>query len=150
MALLLSRPRRTLFALAVFSAMPLLVACPKKETPVADAAPPPPPEPEASTVVLTPLEEDAGADADADADAAKKATGPFVPTNVARLRQCCGQLRTQAKAMGASPEAGFLISAAAQCDGLAAQAGPGANAPELGILKAALAGRNIPPVCAGF
>jgi hypothetical protein len=148
MALLLSRPRRTLFALAVFSAMPLLVACPKKETPVADAAPPPPPEPEASTVVLTPLEEDAGADADA--DAAKKATGPGVPTNVARLRQCCGQLRTQAKAMGASPEAGFILSAAAQCDGLAAQAGPGASAPELGILKTALAGRNIPPICAGF
>src|SRR3954467_3419393 len=149
MALLLSRPRRTLFALAVFSTMPLLVACPKKETPVADAAPPPPPEPEASTVVLTPLEEDAGSDADA-ADAAKKATGPGVPTNVARLRQCCGQLRTQAKAMGASPEAGFLTSAAAQCDTLAAQAGPGANAPELGLLRGALAGRNIPPVCAGF
>jgi hypothetical protein len=142
--------RRTVFALAIFSALPLLVACPKKETPVADAAPPPPPEPEASTVVLTPLEDDAGADADADADAAKKATGPGVSTNVARLRQCCGQLRTQAKAMGASPEAGMLLGAAAQCDGLAAQAGPGANAPELGLLRTALAGRNIPPVCAGF
>jgi hypothetical protein len=141
--------RRTVFALAIFSALPLLVACPKKETPVADAAPPPPPEPEASTVVLTPLEDDAGADADA-ADAAKKATGPGVPTNVARLRQCCGQLRTQAKAMGASPEAGMLLGAAAQCDSLAAQAGPGASAPELGLLKTALAGRNIPPVCAGF
>ncbi|MBC7052009.1 hypothetical protein G6O46_23655, partial [Salmonella enterica subsp. enterica serovar Enteritidis] len=87
------------------------------------------------TVVLTPLEDDAGADADADADAAKKATGPGVPTNVARLRQCCGQLRTQAKAMGASPEAGMLLAAAQQCDGLAAQAGPGANAPEPGLLK---------------
>ena len=149
MALLLSRPRRTLFALAVFSCMPLLVACPKKETPVADAAPPPPPEPEASTVVLTPLEDDAGADADA-AEAGKKFTGTGVSTNVARLRQCCGQLRTQAKAMGASPEAGFLVGAAAQCDGLAAQAGPGANAPELGILRTALAGRNLPPICAGF
>ena len=149
MALLLSRPRRTLFALAVFSCMPLLVACPKKETPVADAAPPPPPEPEASTVVLTPLEDDAGADADA-AEAGKKFTGTGVSTNVARLRQCCGQLRTQAKAMGASPEAGFLVGAAAQCDGLGAQAGPGANAPELGILRTALAGRNLPPICAGF
>ena len=149
MALLLSRPRRTLFALAVFSCMPLLVACPKKETPVADAAPPPPPEPEASTVVLTPLEDDAGADADA-AEAGKKFTGTGVSTNVPRLRPCCGQLRTQAKAMGASPEAGFLGGAAAQCDGLAAQAGPGANAPELGILKTALAGRNLPPICAGF
>lgn len=143
--------RRTVFALAIFSAMPLLVACPKKDPPaVVDAAPPPPPEQDSAPLVLTTLEEDAGADADADADAAKKATGPGVPTNVARLRQCCGQLRTQAKAMGASPEAGMLLGAAAQCDGLAAQAGPGANAPELGILKTALAGRNIPPICAGF
>jgi hypothetical protein len=141
---------RTVFALAIFSALPLLVACPKKETPAVDAAPPPAPEPDSAPLVLTTLEEDAGADADADADAAKKATGPGVPTNVARLRQCCGQLRTQAKAMGASPEAGMLLGAAAQCDGLAAQAGPGANAPELGLLKTALAGRNIPPVCAGF
>src|SRR3954451_20858313 len=142
--------RRALFALAMFSAMPLLVACPKKDPPAADAAPPPPPEPEASTLVLAPLEEDAGADADADADAGKKATGPGVPTNVARLRQCCGQLRTQAKALGASPEAGMLLQGAAQCDVLASQAGPGANAPELGILKTALAGRNIPPICQGF
>jgi hypothetical protein len=146
---LLSSPRRTLFALAIFSALPLLVACPKKDPPPADAAPPPPPEPEASTLVLAPLgEEDAGADADA--EAGKKATGPYVPTNVARLRQCCNQLRTQARAMGASPEAGMLIAAAAQCDGLAAQAGPNASAPELGLLRTALAGRNIPPVCAGF
>jgi len=141
--------RRTFFAVTIFGTMPLLVACPKKEPPVADAAPPPPPpEPEASTVVLAPLEEDAGTDADA--DAAKKATGPFVPTNVARLRQCCGQLRTQAKAMGASPEAGMLLGAAAQCDVLASQAGPSGTAPELGAIKAVLAGRNIPPVCAGF
>ena len=59
-------------------------------------------------------------------------------------------LEDQAKALGVSPEAGFLTQAAAQCDGLAGQAGPGANAPELGILRTALAGRNIPPVCAGF
>ena len=143
--------RRTVFALAIFSAVPLLVACPKKDPPaVVDAAPPPPPEQDSAPLVLTTLEEDAGADADADADAAKKATGPGVPTNVARLRQCCGQLRTQAKAMGASPEAGMIAAAAVQCDGLAAQAGPGASAPELGILKTALAGRNIPPLCAGF
>ena len=149
MALSRHRTRRAFFALAVFSAMPLLVACPKKETPVLVEAAPPPPEPDAAPLVLTTLEEDAAADADA-ADGAKKATGPGVPTNVARLRQCCGQLRTQAKALGASPEQGFLLGAAAQCDGLAAQAGPGANAPELGILKSALAGRNLPPVCAGF
>ena len=149
MALSFTRsPRRTLFALAIFSAMPLLVACPK-DKPVPPEAAPPPPEPEAGPVVLTPLEDDAAADVDA-AEAGKKATGPGVPTNVARLRQCCGQLRIQAKALGASPEAGFLTQAAAQCDGLAAQAAPGANAPELGILRTALAGRNVPPICAGF
>ena len=150
MALSSSRSRRVVFALAIFSVVPLLVACPKKDPPPPDAAPPPPPEPEASTLTLTPLEEDAGADADADADAAKKATGPGVSTNVARLRQCCGQLRIQAKALPGSPEGAMLLSGAAQCDVLAAQAGPGANAPELGILRTALAGRNIPPVCAGF
>jgi len=140
---------RTFFALAVFSFMPLLVACPKKETPVLVEAAPPPPEVDAAPLVLTTLDEPDAA-GDADADAAKKATGPGVSTNVARLRQCCGQLRTQAKALGASPEQGFLLGAAGQCDGLAAQAGPGTNAPELGILKAALAGRNLPPICAGF
>ncbi len=140
--------RKVLFAVAIFSAMPLLVACPKKDPPPPDAAPPPA-EPETGTVVLAPLEEDAGLDAADAADAAKK-LGPGVPTNVARLRQCCGQLRVQAKALGASPEAGMLLAGAAQCDSLAAQAGPGANAPELGILKTALAGRNIPPVCQGF
>lgn len=142
--------RRTVFAFAIFSAVPLLVACPKKEPPpVADAAPPPAPEQDSAPLVLTTLEDDAGADVDA-ADAAKKATGPGVPTNVLRLRQCCGQLRMQAKAMGASPEAGMLLGAAAQCDALAAQAGPGASAPELGVLKGVLAGRNLPPICAGF
>lgn len=143
-------PRRAIFSLVVFSAVPLLVACPKKETPaVVDAAPPPPP-PEASTTDLVLVEEDAGLDAAADADAAKKATGPGVSTNVARLKQCCGQLRIQAKALGSSPEAGMLLGAAAQCDALAAQAGPAGNAPELNVLKTALAGRNIPPVCQGF
>ena len=140
--------RKALFAVAIFSAMPLLVACPKKDPPAPDAAPPPP-EPDSATVVLAPLEEDAGLDAADAADAFKK-LGPGVPTNVARLRQCCGQLRIQAKALGASPEAGMLLAGAAQCDALAAQAGPGASAPELGILKTALAGRNIPPVCQGF
>jgi hypothetical protein len=143
--------RRALFAVAVFSAMPLLVACPtKKEPPAPDAAPPPPPEPAASTLVLAPLDDDAGAGTDADADAAKKATGPGVPTNVARLRQCCNQLRIQARAIPGSPEGAMLLSGATQCDALAAQAGPGTNAPELGILKTALAGRTIPPVCQGF
>ena len=149
MAVSSRRARYTLAAVALFSA-PLLVACPKKEPPTPDAAAPPPPEVEASTLTLTPLEEDAGADAADAADAAKKATGPGVSTNVARLRQCCGQLRTQAKPIATSPEGAMLNQAAAQCDVLASQAGPGANAPELGILRTALAGRNLPPICQGF
>ena len=44
----------------------------------------------------------------------------------------------------------MFLAAAAQCDGLAAQAGSSGTAPELGALKGALAGRNVPPVCAGF
>jgi hypothetical protein len=142
-------PRRTVFALAVFSFLPLLVACPKKEPPpVPDAAPPPPP-PQEEASVLLPIEEDAGADA-ADADAGKKFTGTAVNTNVARLKQCCNQLRIQAKAMGASPEAGMLLTAAGQCDTMAAGVAPNANVPELGALRTLLAGRNVPPVCAGF
>jgi hypothetical protein len=142
-------PHRSLFALAVFSFMPLLVACPKKDPPVPDAAPPPPPPVEEASTTLLPMEEDAGSDADA-AEAGKKATGPGVPTNVARLRACCGQLRTQAKAMGASPESGMILGAAAQCDVMANAAGPNANVPELGALKGLLAGRNVPDMCRGF
>ncbi len=143
--------RRSVFALAIFSALPLLVACPKKDPPPAvDAAPPPPPPVEDSSTVLVPMEEDAGQDAGADADAGKKATGPYVPTNVARLKQCCAQLRTQAKALGASPEAGMLMSAAAQCDTMASQVGPNGTAPEMGVLRNLLAGRNVPAACAGF
>lgn len=136
---------RTVFALAIFSAMPLLVACPKKEPPpTPDAAPPPPP-PEASTTVLVPLEDDAGADAgDADAEAGKKFTGPVVPTNVARLRQCCAAIRKQAQG---APE---LVAAAASCEQIAAQAGPSGNAPELGALRGLFGNRTIPPICAGF
>ncbi|MCL2777802.1 MAG: hypothetical protein FWD73_07340 [Polyangiaceae bacterium] len=148
-------PRRCLFAFAIFSVLPLLVACPKKQEPVPDAAPPPPPpqpvvEEDAAVTVLEPIAEDADTDGDADADAAK-ATGPAVPTNVQRLKMCCQQLRVQAKALGASPEAAMLKNAAAQCDATAAQFGKsGGSAPELGMIKTLLAGRNVPPVCSRF
>jgi hypothetical protein len=141
--------RKSLFAVAIFSALPLLVACPKKETPVPEAAPPPPPPEDAAPINLTPLTDD-DAGADADAEAGKKPTGPGINPNVARLKQCCGALRGQAKALGASPEAGMLLGAAAQCDQLAAQAGPSGTAPELGAIRGLLGGRNVPPVCAGF
>lgn len=141
--------RRSLLAVAVFGAVPLLVACPKKETPtiVVDAGPPPEPVDTAPTV-LVPLEDDAGdaGEEDADADAGKP-KGPGVPTNVTRIKQCCAQLRTQAKALGASPEAGMLTAAAAQCDVAAVQVGSKGTAPELGAVKAILAGRTLPPVC---
>ena len=136
-----------LFALVVFASVPLLVACPKKETPVPEAAPPPPVE-EASTTNLVPLEEpDATVE---DVVEAGKKLGPGVPTNVARLKQCCNQLNIQAKAMANSPEGGMFQQAAAQCNTMAASLGPNAQAPEMGALKAVLAGRNLPPVCAGF
>lgn len=144
-------PRRTLLALAVCSFFPLLAACPKKETPTVDAAPPPPPPVEDVQTNLIPMEEDAGEVADADADApVKKATGPAVNTNVARLKQCCSALAAEAKRMGSSPEAGMFTAAAAQCSTMATQIGPSGNAPELGALRALLTGRNIPAICAGF
>ena len=142
-------PRRSVFALAIFSAIPLLAACPKKADPVSDAAPPPAAE-DAAPQVLVPIEEpDAAANADA-ADAAKKLTRTGVNTNVARLRQCCNALGAEAKRLGTSPEAMTLSSAAAQCNTIAAQAGPTGTAPELGILRGLLTGRTIPAACAGF
>jgi hypothetical protein len=142
-------PSRCLFALVIFSAVPLLVACPEKKTPPPFDAGAPPVVEDVQTV-LTPLEEDAGADADADADAGKKFTGPAVNTNVARLKQCCNALSGEAKRMGSSPEAGMFTAAAQQCSAMAAQAGPTGTAPEMGMLRGLLAGRTIPAACAGF
>jgi hypothetical protein len=141
--------RRTIFAFAVFSFLPALAACPKKDPPAIVDPPPPPPEPEAGPVDLAPIEEDAGEDVDAAEAGPKKYTGTYNP-NVARLKQCCGALRAEAKRMGASPEAGMFLQAAASCDGLAAQAGAKGTAPELGVVRNLLAGRTVPPVCRGF
>lgn len=141
--------RQSLFAFAVCSIVPLLAACPKKETPTVDAAPPPPPPVEDVQTSLIPMEEDAGP-VDAGADARPVYKGPAVTTNVLRLKQCCNALANEAKRMGSSPEAGMFATAAAQCNAMAAQAGPTGTAPELGALRGLLAGRNIPAVCAGF
>ena len=138
--------RKAIVGGAVFLVLPIVVACgDKKKVAVVDASP-------ITTAVATDAwvsvapEEDA---ADA-ADAAKK-VGVGVSTNVVRLRQCCGQLRTQARPILTTPEGAALLQAAVQCDAMAAQAGASkANAPELGLLKTALAGRNIPPLCQGF
>lgn len=144
--------RRVLCVLAIVGAVPMVTGCPKKEEApaVPDAAPPPPEPVDAAPTVLEPLEDDAGdAGADADAAPAKKAGGGYSP-NVARLKQCCNQLSAEAKRLGASPEAGMLAAAAAQCSTLAGQAGPSGTAPELGVLRGLLQGRNVPAVCAGF
>ncbi len=144
--------RSSLVIFALLGGAPLLLGsgCKDKPAPV-DAAPPPPPPPEvdAAPAEIAPMEEDAGVDA-ADAAEAGKKTGVGGNLNVARLKQCCGQLRAEGKKLGLSPEAGFFNAAAAQCDSIAAQAGPSGTAPELGILRTALHGRTLPGVCSGF
>ena len=142
--------RRTLFALAVCSVVPLIAGCPKKETPTVDAAPPPPPPEEDVQTNLVPMEEEDAGDPDTGVDAPVKKAGTAVNTNVARLKQCCNALSAEAKRMGNAPEAGMFTSAAATCTQLASQIGPSGNAPELGTIRGLLAGRNIPAVCAGF
>lgn len=143
--------RSSFVIFALFGAAPLLVGsgCKKDPPPVVDAAPPPPPpEEDAAPVEIAPMDADVPDTADA-AEAGKK-WGPAGNPNVARLKQCCGQLRAEGKKLGLSPEAGFFNAAAAQCDGIAAQAGASGTAPELGLLRTALQGRTLPAVCAGF
>jgi ribosomal protein L37AE/L43A len=70
--------------------------------------------------------------------------------NVARLKQCCAALAAEGKRLGSSPEAGVLVQAAAQCMTIANGVAPNGTAPELGAIRTLLAGRNVPPVCAGF
>ena len=142
--------RRVAFAVVVSSALPLLAGCPKKETPVVDAGPviAVAPVEDSGPTVLMPMDEDAGWDAGY--DAGKKATGPAVNSNVARLKQCCAALATQGKSLGNSPEGAMIVAAGAQCNTMAAQAGPTGTAPELGTLRTILAGKTIPAACAGF
>lgn len=84
------------------------------------------------------------------AKGAKPGAGGGGGGNVARLRQCCAALAAEAKRLGASPEAGLINTAAAQCNALVTAAGPNGNAPELGAIRTMLAGRNVPAICAGF
>ncbi len=139
--------------LAVVGLVPWLAACPKKDPPpVVDSGAAP-----SATVVdvpdtgdFLPLELDSGTDSGDSGDSGKKATGPYVPPNVARIRQCCGQIQQQAKALGASPEAGMLLGLSAQCNVAANALQTNPNAPEVAIFKQAMAGRTLPPVCQGF
>jgi hypothetical protein len=145
-----SRVSRISAAIAgLFVLLPVL-GCPNKDKGVPDAAPAvvaPVATPEPTQELKLAEPEDAGI-VDAAPDV-KKPTGPGVPANVARLRQCCGALSAQARTLGASPEAGFLLGAANTCNMLAGQAGSG-NAPELAPLKNLLRGKTIPPVCQGL
>ncbi len=140
---------RTLFTFSALGLVVAVLACKKKEEVVDAAAPAPTPVVTQEPVQdLKPMEEDAGV-VDAAPDV-KKPTGPYVPANVARLRQCCAQLGFEANKLGASPEGGELMAAAAQCNILASQAGPNGNAPETAAIRNMLKGRTVPPVCAGF
>jgi hypothetical protein len=131
----------------MFGAFVLLAACNKHNpVPIVDAAPPPAPTPAPTPENLTPLTDD-DAGVDAGVDAGHKPGGGFVDPKVARIKQCCGALKGQAKALGASPEAGLLIGAAAQCDAVAAQAGAKGTAPELAFLRTI---KTIPPICQGL
>lgn len=66
-----------------------------------------------------------------------------------KLRACCNAIAAEGKRLGASPEGGMILQAAAQCTQLVNAAGPNGNAPELAAIKPLLAGRNIPG-CAGL
>ena len=66
------------------------------------------------------------------------------------LRQCCAAIAAEGKRLGSSPEGGMFVAAAAQCNALVAQAGPSGNAPEIAAVRGLLAGRNLPPGCAGL
>jgi hypothetical protein len=66
---------------------------------------------------------------------------------MAKLRQCCDAIGAEAKRQNNAPE---LVAASTQCHALVAAAGPSGNAPELATIRALLAGRNLPAVCAGL
>ena len=144
---------RTLATLSFMLAIPtVILGCPKK-TVVADtdSGLPPPVVIDAAPTLLAPLDEDAGYDAGPDANKPKH-TGGGLSTNQLRAKQCCTALRTQAKALGNSPEAQQLLSIAAMCDGVAVQIGPtsGGQAPELAPLRQILQGKSVPPLCQGL
>ncbi len=138
--------RSTLLGFVLVGAA-LVGACEKHHpVPIVDAAPPPAPTPAPTPETIAPVTDD-DAGADAGVDAGHKPTGVFVDPKVARIKQCCGALRGQAKALGPSPEAGLFTGAAAQCDAVAAQAGAKGTAPELAFLRTL---RTIPPICQGL
>jgi hypothetical protein len=143
---------RSLGVVAVGALVAALVAgCPKKEAPlVQEAGPPPAPEPTAPPITeLQPLEDEAGAPGDAAAEAGKRWSGGGggYNANQLKIKACCGTLRTQAKALGSSPEAFQLNALALQCDAFATQMGAQGNAPELNQLRQILKTAKVPLAC---
>ena len=59
-------------------------------------------------------------------------------------------IRAAAKELGVSPEAGFLMGLAAQCNQTANAVQANPNSPEVAMFKNAMAGKNLPPVCRSF
>jgi len=135
------------------SALPcVLLGCPKKDPPVADAGPAPTPTPTPSETALAPLVEDSGPE-DTGVDSGHKvATGPGLNANQLRVKQCCNAIRAQGKSLGTAPEAANFTNAAAMCDQLVPALGPGTggNVPELAPVKTMLAGKTLPPLCQGL
>jgi hypothetical protein len=143
-----SPTRRAVIFFTFALAFPVFVmGCPKKPAPVVDAGEPPPPA-ATSVAELAPLVDDAGDEGDGAPEAGpKKWTGPGLNPNQARIQACCNAMRSQAKTLGASPEAFQLTAAAAQCDVFAKQVGPGGNAPELNQLRQVLRSVKLPGAC---
>jgi acetyl-CoA acetyltransferase len=141
------------FAFALACGVSVLVAaCKQPPAAVAFDAGPAPVPTDAAPTVLVPLDEDAGSVPDAAPPPVHRGGGSGLTTNQSRAKQCCAALRTQAKTLGASPEANILAGFAAQCDVVAMQIGPtsGGQAPEFAALRQLLKGHNIPGVCGGL
>ncbi len=142
-----STVRRALTFMAVMVAVPTaLMGCPKKEEapPVPEAAPPPASTPEVTD--LAPLTDDGGPEAEAAAPK-KYAGGGGMSANQLKIKACCNAMRTQAKAMGSSPEAFQVNAAAAMCDNVAAQVGASGNAPEFAQIRGMLKSITLPAAC---
>jgi hypothetical protein len=127
----------------------LLMGCPKKQPPVADAGEPAPPASSTSVAELVPLtDDDAGDGAPEAAAGPKKWTGPGGNPNQSKIQACCRAMRTEARTLGqGSPEAFQLNALAGQCDVFAKQVGPAGNAPELNQLRQVLRSVRLPSAC---
>jgi hypothetical protein len=143
-----SPARRAVIFFTFAPAFPVFVmGCPKKPAPVVDAGEPPPPA-SSSVAELAPLVEDAGDEGDGAPEAGpKRWTGPGQNPNQTKIQACCNAMRSQARTLGASPEAFQLTAVAAQCDVFAKQVGPAGNAPELNQLRQVLRSVKLPGAC---